>query len=281
MGEKREGVEDTLVENMVLSPSNVSVRKWRKAARKGQSSNTMVGITSHMKKIIEACYIAKKKNREGNPSPNGRGQKGKGLRKKSPTRKEGSGAKRKLMLRERDDGISEKKFKSAKYFKDEDFLSVKLKPGASHVWRSIVWGRELLLKGIKGKVGDGKSIKAFVDPWIPRPTSFLLVTTTGNNNSLVADFLLDDGMGWEIRKLDQIFLNIDRDAILFILLSLRSLADKILWHYDKKGTYKVKSVYKVALQESVSEACLDPSIPQRWWSKLWSLNIPPKVKNFV
>ncbi|KAK2645721.1 hypothetical protein Ddye_020916 [Dipteronia dyeriana] len=174
------------------------------------------------------------------------------------------------------------KLYKAKYFKDEEFLSVDLKPRVFHVWRSIVWGRDLFKKGIKWKVGDGKSIKAFVDPWIPRPTSFRPVTINGDNSLRAVDFMIEEGRGWDIRKLERIFLDIDRLENLSIPVGLRSAVDKILWHYDKKGIYDVKNDYKVAMKDKIIKACSDPSKSKIWWSRKWGLNIPHKMdKNDV
>ncbi|KAL5827063.1 hypothetical protein ACOSQ4_018860 [Xanthoceras sorbifolium] len=49
----------------------------------------------------------------------------------------------------------------AKYFKQEDFLFVSLKQGSSHLWRSLIWGKSLLLKGLRWRVGNGEDIRAF------------------------------------------------------------------------------------------------------------------------
>ncbi|KAK2654213.1 hypothetical protein Ddye_014069 [Dipteronia dyeriana] len=66
-----------------------------------------------------------------------------------------------------------------------------------------------------------------------------------------------------------------------IPIDLGRSADKLLWHFDKKGTYEVKSGYRIAMNEKIVEACSDPSVNQNWWSRLWSLNVPPKVKIFI
>ncbi|KAK3225142.1 hypothetical protein Dsin_005004 [Dipteronia sinensis] len=62
----------------------------------------------------------------------------------------------------------------------------------------------------------------------------------------------------------------------WILIGHGRPADKLLWHYDKKGTYEVKSGYRIAMNERTAEACSDHSINQRWWSRMWSFNISPK-----
>jgi hypothetical protein len=53
------------------------------------------------------------------------------------------------------------KFLKAKYFNQGDFLTATAKVGCSHIWRSLMWGKELLSKGLRWNVGDGKSIDVF------------------------------------------------------------------------------------------------------------------------
>ena len=54
-----------------------------------------------------------------------------------------------------------------KYYHNSDFLEARPKRGSSHTWRAILHGREALRKGLIKRVGDGSTIRAFDDPWIP------------------------------------------------------------------------------------------------------------------
>ncbi|KAI9160304.1 hypothetical protein LWI28_006978 [Acer negundo] len=47
----------------------------------------------------------------------------------------------------------------AKYYKNGNFLQASFKPGGSYIWRSILWGREILHKGLRWQVGNGEHIK--------------------------------------------------------------------------------------------------------------------------
>ncbi|KAF4385363.1 hypothetical protein G4B88_026646 [Cannabis sativa] len=75
---------------------------------------------------------------------------------------------------------------------------------------------ELLRMGMRKVVGDGQTIDAFRDPWIPRPRTFRPIT-------------------------------MDVDAILGIPLGSSDCADRWCWHYSSNGSYTVKSGYAVAL----------------------------------
>lgn len=63
-----------------------------------------------------------------------------------------------------------------KYFQDSSFLFAEDKNGSSWLWKSVLWGTELSLKGMRWRVGNGNLIRVFADPWLPRPFSFLLIT---------------------------------------------------------------------------------------------------------
>ncbi|KAL5757091.1 hypothetical protein ACOSQ2_021837 [Xanthoceras sorbifolium] len=166
----------------------------------------------------------------------------------------------------------------AKYFRQEDFLSVSLKQGSSHLWRSLVWGRSLLLKGLRWRVGNGKDIRAFQDPWIPRASTFRPFSTAPLEDLKVASLIYPFSHSWDLAKLDQVFVAADRDSILKIPLSFGDCNDSLIWHFDKNGEYSVKSGYRVAAQEKLSLKGSSSCPDSKWWLALWNLNIPPKIK---
>ncbi|GMN62212.1 hypothetical protein TIFTF001_031304 [Ficus carica] len=71
-------------------------------------------------------------------------------------------------------GVALRKIKRgiAKYFPNSDFVNASLNSNASYASRSIVWGRDLLSKGLRWIVGNGLSMKAFSNPRISRPYGF-------------------------------------------------------------------------------------------------------------
>ncbi|KAK1591233.1 hypothetical protein Q3G72_004378 [Acer saccharum] len=54
----------------------------------------------------------------------------------------------------------------------------------------------------------------------------------------------------------------------------------MIWKFDKRGLFSVKSAYRVAL------AIVNPKLPSSstgpcpWWKRLWKLNLPSKVRIF-
>lgn len=52
----------------------------------------------------------------------------------------------------------------AKYFANSDFLQAKLGHNPSFIWRSIHAAKQVLLDGIRWRVGNGESIKNLGQP---------------------------------------------------------------------------------------------------------------------
>ncbi|CAN1146472.1 hypothetical protein LINPERHAP2_LOCUS15266, partial [Linum perenne] len=75
-------------------------------------------------------------------------------------------------------------------FHNSTFFQQKLGYRPSHGWRSILHGRDILIKGIRWQIGNGQTIRTFKDPWIPNVHSSILVRNINDPlaNSVVADF---------------------------------------------------------------------------------------------
>ncbi|KAK2652720.1 hypothetical protein Ddye_012576 [Dipteronia dyeriana] len=130
--------------------------------------------------------------------------------------------------------LLQNKVLKAKYFKQEDFLYTCLCPGNSSTWRSICWGRDLLWKGLRLRVGNGQTIRAFVDPWLPRPITFRPISKDPTENIRVEWFTDNECRCWDFQKLNHFFMDFDRELILSIPISIKDRRDLIAWHFDKK-----------------------------------------------
>lgn len=113
----------------------------------------------------------------------------------------------------------------------------------SYMWKSLLWGREFLLKGLRYRIGDSSSIKTASDPWLPRPNTFKrIVVNPRFKDSLVVDFLLPSGQ-WNVSLLQEAFSMEDYEMTKGIP-TCSKLKDSLLWHFDKKGLHIIKSGYK-------------------------------------
>lgn len=51
----------------------------------------------------------------------------------------------------------------ARYYRNSNFLSAGVGSNPSFIWRSILWGREVIKKGFRWRVGNGKRISVYKD----------------------------------------------------------------------------------------------------------------------
>ncbi|PON41795.1 hypothetical protein PanWU01x14_286410, partial [Parasponia andersonii] len=91
---------------------------------------------------------------------------------------------------------------------------------------SILWRSALIRCGIRWKVGAGRTVKAFYNPWIPRPTTFKPITPTNlvPSSWVVLDFILNNRLNIEF--LNQIFYPVDVEATTKIPISVLGSEDR-------------------------------------------------------
>ncbi|KAL0282259.1 UNVERIFIED_CONTAM: hypothetical protein Sangu_2960100 [Sesamum angustifolium] len=101
----------------------------------------------------------------------------------------------------------------AKYFSKADFFTSPIGSNPSFTWRSIVAARPMLMCGLRWEVGDGIRIRVLGDPWLPRPSTFRIISNPKSlspTTSVLA--LLDDDRKW---KEDLIMGEFERRHILY------------------------------------------------------------------
>ncbi|XP_074283127.1 putative mitochondrial protein AtMg00310 [Silene latifolia] len=106
----------------------------------------------------------------------------------------------------------------AKYFPNGDILSAGLGSNSSYTWRGIFEARSVVERGLRRRIGNGLSTGIWKDAWIPANQTGRVISpcSSGNENMTVADLLDEEGMGWNLTRLDQLFLPFERDRILGI-----------------------------------------------------------------
>ena len=70
-----------------------------------------------------------------------------------------------------EDSLASRVLKSC-YFPEASFLNAECKPTASFVWKSLMWGKEIISAGSRWRVGNGAKIRIYKDQWILRPSTF-------------------------------------------------------------------------------------------------------------
>jgi len=135
-----------------------------------------------------------------------------------------------------------------RYFPHGDFWNAKQPRNSSYTWRSLMFGRELLKKGVIWRVGNGKKIQLIKDRWIQglgvlKPVINLQADTT-------VSYLIDEAKGtWNENLVKECFNPSDAEQILQLSLCHNHCEDFPSWPYTKEGIYSVRSAYDLAKME--------------------------------
>jgi len=146
--------------------------------------------------------------------------------------------------------------------------------------RSILAGRELLMKNLGWIVGDGQSINVWDDPWLSlskqeRPMG---PPTEASATLSVLDLLLPGTSEWDVDRI-RLVLPEYETKIRSITLSIMGTPEKLVWLGTKDGIYTAKSGYYAVSVELENGNPQDADFD--WKKNVWNLDCAPKVKHFA
>jgi hypothetical protein len=158
-------------------------------------------------------------------------------------------------------------------------LDAKLGHSPSYTWRSIWSTIPLLTLGYRWRIGDGKSINVWSDPWIRTRNNMKPTTPSPYHLShLTVSQLFDHQQNtWDLTLLNSIMNTQDVSDICKIPLYSRALSDSVVWTSTPSGCYTVKSAYKLCISLTDHESL--PRVDGNW-KDVWSLQLPQKMKHF-
>ncbi|KAM6582247.1 hypothetical protein CsatB_009249 [Cannabis sativa] len=93
-------------------------------------------------------------------------------------------------------------------------------------------------------------------------------------------FFLTDDRHWDLSKLRFYFDEEMCNAILSIPVNPHN-HDTLIWSHHHTGCFTVNSAYHLANSTLSASGPSNPATYKRWWTSVWSSNIPPKIKHFV
>ncbi|KAG8379293.1 hypothetical protein BUALT_Bualt07G0073400 [Buddleja alternifolia] len=104
----------------------------------------------------------------------------------------------------------------ARYFPNCSFFEARKGTRPSLSWASILWAREVVTVGSRWRIGSGQSVSIWTDRWLPRPTTFRVITAPNMlpHNASVASLINHITRAWDSQLVRQIFWPPDVDAIL-------------------------------------------------------------------
>ncbi|XP_062014012.1 uncharacterized protein LOC133730441 [Rosa rugosa] len=161
----------------------------------------------------------------------------------------------------------------------EKFLSkAGLTPSA--IWRGLLWGKQVNDTGIRWRIGNRRRVSIVSDRWLPCLIGFKVVSPVSLPRHQKVESLFMASGAWDVPLLKSIFLPHEADMILSMPIGLRTVPDKLVWHFTKTRVYTVKSGYWVARdmqnRKTGPIASTSHDDNKKLWSRLWSLNIPHK-----
>ncbi|KAH9648889.1 putative reverse transcriptase/RNA-dependent DNA polymerase [Citrus sinensis] len=169
----------------------------------------------------------------------------------------------------------------AKYFQSKNFLDAKLGSNPSYIWRSILWGRQIICSGSRWRVGNGKKIQIHKTNWIPKPLTFKLVVQPTLPSDTMVFKLINEANCWDEKMIHEHFDKMDADLITKIPLPRRPREDELIWHYGKNGQFSVKSGYQTTLQIKFPAMPSSSVASKNECNIIWSLALPQKIRIFA
>ncbi|KAL0410966.1 UNVERIFIED_CONTAM: hypothetical protein Slati_3686300 [Sesamum latifolium] len=136
--------------------------------------------------------------------------------------------------------------------------------------------------GTRWRVGSGVHIKVWHDKWIPRNSTYRLVTPpdTMNNNMRVTELIEENGRKWNEELIRKLMMPEDADVILSIPLASNT-EDKLVWHLSKNGRFSVRSAYNLAVNiEELKIGGCSNSLSKNHWDFIWKSVAPHRVQLF-
>lgn len=164
-----------------------------------------------------------------------------------------------------------------RYCRHDHFLNCSAPNAASHGWRGILAGREIIKRGLGWVIGDGKSVRIWKDNWLSTSQQICPMgpTREEDHNMLVSELLMPDSAEWNVKKIKQVLPHYE-DLIRKLVPSDCGMRDELVWLQEKTGNYTTKSGYALA-KINVSET----RETFNWRQCIWNVKCSPKVKNFL
>ncbi|XP_048615609.1 uncharacterized protein LOC125588345 [Brassica napus] len=170
---------------------------------------------------------------------------------------------------------------TGKYCKKQSFLNVANPSVASHGWRGILWGRELLKEKLGKSIGNGQTTRVWQDVWISlddqvKPCGPI---KEADLDLTVADLLTTE-LQWNTKRIKEVLPELEAQ-IKGLHPSELGAEDKIIWQPLPSGVYSTKSGYYAATLKRL-QPTTNPSVPEVNWIKdVWMGSISPKLKLFM
>lgn len=171
-----------------------------------------------------------------------------------------------------------------RYFSTTNILLADKDNKPSFAWNSLLHGRDLMKKGLRLLIGNGKAVHLWKDNWLPmehpRPPCYLHGDPP--TDGTVNDLMVYGRNVWNEVKIREVIDPADVEIILNIKLNSEDGRDLLGWHYNDSGLYTVKSGYWLATHhQDLVEPVLLPHGNIGLKQSIWKLQTATKIKHFL
>ncbi|XP_075670045.1 uncharacterized protein LOC142639793 [Castanea sativa] len=153
-----------------------------------------------------------------------------------------------------------------------------------YAWRSILKGREVIMRGMRWRIGDGNSVRIYHDKWLPATEHGRVFSPVSNSNSeaLVSTLIDHETCSWREAEVDRLFLPMEASIIKAIPLSFSNRCDTIFWPRNHDEVYFVKSGYKLLMEMECGNGAASSSSSmgamKSTWNGIWKLEVPNRIR---
>ncbi|XP_048591461.1 uncharacterized protein LOC125576128 [Brassica napus] len=172
----------------------------------------------------------------------------------------------------------------AKYCGRDHFLKVEAPKAASHGWRGILTGRDLLVTNLSRAIGNGESTRVWKDPWLSTlsPVRPIGPAREEDQDLVVADLICRGSNEWNVQRVERVLPQYLND-ILRIKPSILGSQDSYVWLAARSGSYSAKSGYHVAISMELQEQRDPEDLPmdQNLYKTIWASKVSPKLQLFL
>ncbi|XP_019163496.1 PREDICTED: uncharacterized protein LOC109159839 [Ipomoea nil] len=166
----------------------------------------------------------------------------------------------------------------AKYYPKTDFMEAQIGGNPSFLWRSILAGKQVLQLGIARRVGNSLHTLIWGWPWLSSSSTTSLSTPCIEElRHATVNGLLDAHGRWDEEVVRDLFNEEDVARIFSTPINI-NIPDCWRWVGDIRGRYTVQHGYQLLMNETT---LYETGGTFQAWDALWTLPIPPKVKNLL
>ncbi|KAL9462337.1 hypothetical protein AB3S75_000361 [Citrus x aurantiifolia] len=116
----------------------------------------------------------------------------------------------------------------ARYYHSSNFLNANLGSNPTYIWRSILWGRQIICAGSRWRIGNGQDVHIHKANWIPKPITFKPVIKPTMPHEALISKLINGENYWDENLIYMHFDKMDADVITQILLPKRPREDELI-----------------------------------------------------